>query len=109
MKIHPTSFILVTDMGHTILRNVFSVIGTMFQIRSSNYVKEFLWQIYVTDGWCLLKKRGYLFILKTCYATTYTNNELLSKTKISSFSSVSILPEAIFGLSVLFLLILLMF
>ena len=31
----------------------------------------------VTDGCCLLEKRGYLFILKTCYATTYTSNEEL--------------------------------
>ena len=77
MESNPISFILMTHMGSAILWNIFAIVETMFQIRSCNYVKELLRQIYVTDGRCLLEKRGYLFILKTCDATTYTSNEEL--------------------------------
>ena len=90
-------------------RNVFSVIGTMFQIRSCNYVKEFLWQIYVTNPTPTPHWAPNLLCAAFAAPPRCLPSRLLPKTKISSFSSVSILPEAIFGLSVLFLLIFLTF
>ena len=67
----------MTDLGSTILCYILAIIKAVFKIRGNYYVIELLRKIYITNSNRPLKKRGYLFIFKTCYATTYTCYEKL--------------------------------